>query len=374
MGLLDDLRSMPSANGSDKVPRLRRKKSWIGRPRSQGTSQHTHTKSTSESTADELNPHDQAHSKGNSLSQATTAVSSEGAVPEYHDKKAGDFAPANDAKAARDVTFQSISHDPNLTKKRSRGLGGFFSQLRRQKPQRLGSSEEGTSDCNHGIDRGVHDSSTGGTENSTQGRYHGASSCDGFLGRPGDGANGNSEHRNISEQTAASQNSDTAATIYRHPSKRVSAPITILDRDYAYENPFEGVRESSHPGPERNPFTDEANISSQSTREASSIYSDHVPGLQFSGMLLDRPKNPIAASASFDSRSFSTGGSFQTDNMRGDSGLYALSGDIRWSDRLSHPRAAEAFNELAGKLHLQPLVLDDDNQPVLGEFTGLRRE
>ncbi|RMJ21718.1 hypothetical protein PHISP_07412 [Aspergillus sp. HF37] len=356
---------MPSANGSDKVPRLRRKKSWIGRPRSQGTSQYAHAKSTSESTADELNANDQAHTKGNSLSQATTAVSSEGTVPEYHDKKAGDFDPANDAKAAKDVVFESISNDPKLIKTRSRGLGRFFWQLRHQKPQRLGSSEEG-SGCNHGIDGGVHDGSTGGTENSTQGRYHGTSSCD-VLGRFGDGANGNSEHRNISEQTAVSQNSDTAATIYRHPSKRASAPITILDRDYAYENPFEGVRESSQPGPECNPFTDEANISSQSTWPGSSIYSDHVPGLQFSGMLLDRPKNPIAASASFDSRSFSTGGSFQTDSMRGDSGLYALSGDSRWSDRFSHPRAAEAFNELAGKLHLQPLVLNDDNQPVSGE-------
>lgn len=374
LGLLDNLLSLPSTNGAGKVgkaPRLRRKKSWIGRPQSQGTSRHSHAKSRAESAADELNSHRQAHSKEDDFSKASTAATSEDTVPEYHDGWTGDFVPDNSRKTAKDVAFESISNHPKLSKRGSRGLGDFISLLRNQKSQRLRSSEGEASGCSLGTDGEICGRSNGGTANFRPARPEGAGCSDGLLDQPNDGSKENSEHRNLSEQTAVSQNSDhTALTVCRDPSKRTSTPIVILDRDYAYENPFEGVRESSYPGPECDPFTDQAAIASQSTRPSSSLYSDHVPVQSYRGLLVNRPDNPITKSSSFNSRSLSTGSSFRTDSMGGDTGIYALSSDSRWSGKFNYRKAAEAFNELAGKLNLQPLALDGGCEPASGKHTG----
>lgn len=243
MGVLDSLIALPSANGNAKIPRLRRRKSWIGDPRSIATSECPLTGSTTETAAEVLNSNDFGHAKEVSISSASTAVTSEDTESEYYAKRFGDSAPGE--KTVNDVTFQSVSANKQLSKKKSRGLGGFITLLRNQTSERLNTLTGGNSGYNLAPDVDVREVS-GATTSSKRDGSRGTDPR--LFDRLSQGKSESWEERKASEQTATSQESDlTAVTVCRHASRQTLAPIAAIDSYCVHENPFEGWSSSRPP-------------------------------------------------------------------------------------------------------------------------------
>lgn len=299
-------------------------------------------------------------------SQNYVTVTSDGMVSEHYEKVPGQYPSASEARTANDVSFDSVRRPTGSRQSwgRARGLPGVFSLLRPRKVQRQGPSTEQS-----------HSTESGPAGEIDEDHIEGADEDDGGAAKPaepnpevdaeadirdtrqldnvGDSVNEKPEERKVSDQTVLSRGSEgTNVTVYRHPSKRTSRPIAIVDREYVYENPFDDVRETSHAGIGHDPFSDPTRSTSHSARPSGSEYSDgpRAPGY------LDRPGNPVVKHFPFDSRSSSQRSSF-----------HVLSRGSDWSDLFDPHEAAFAFNELAAKLNLQQLTLSNDHHPSTGK-------
>ncbi|KAL4901585.1 hypothetical protein BDW74DRAFT_181593 [Aspergillus multicolor] len=155
------------------------------------------------------------------------------------------------------------------------------------------------------------------------------------------------EARKVSNKTEKSVNSNaTNNTVCHHPSKRISIPILVVDRELAHPNPFDDAWEASRSETQlSNPFKPQPKTS-DSTGRSSSGYSgsDNNPFSSLPGQIL---------SLSNSSRS----------SWGCPSGLNG------WPSASDRQLASEAFNKLASALLLEPL---DDNK-TNGLFTASDR-
>lgn len=328
-----------------------------------------------DSTADAQNSTDLVSAE-DYIARNYITVTSDGKVSEHFERIPGQFPSGSEAKTVNDVSFEPVSRtmESRQSGRKARRLPGILSILRYRKiqPQR-GSSEfvqagEGDvrRDGDHDGDRdGDHD---GGCDNGVNGDTAGdnqvATEDTETLGtelptmqqsdQPDDRANENSEERKVSDQTVLSRDSnDTTVTVYRRPSKRTSRPIVTVDREYVYENPFGEVEEASHSGTGLDHFSDPRESIFQSNRPSISEYSGEYPRALY---YPERPDNPLSRNFPFNSRNSS---------KRSTCHVFAKGSD--WSGQFDVHKAANAFNELAGKLNLQPLELTDDYRPSTGK-------
>ncbi|EAW13151.1 uncharacterized protein ACLA_015970 [Aspergillus clavatus NRRL 1] len=151
-----------------------------------------------------------------------------------------------------------------------------------------------------------------------------------------------------SDKTLESLSSDhTVETVCRDPSKRTPTPITIVQREYVYENPFDEILESSRSGSCSNPFTDQSQHTTRSSRGSSSDYSISNAQVLQGLHVLKRPRDPmlgthldilggLSRESSLPSSCFSEGS---------------------WADTFDRHKAAMAYNDLATEVGLERLSL-----------------
>ncbi|KAL4816935.1 hypothetical protein BDW67DRAFT_175201 [Aspergillus spinulosporus] len=138
--------------------------------------------------------------------------------------------------------------------------------------------------------------------------------------------------RKVSDSTEKSVNSNiTNITVCHHPSKRLSMPIIVLDRDIAHPNPFDDIWEASRSETQlSNPFKEQGRTT-ESTEQSSSGYSgSENPFSSLQGHVLE-----------LSSSSCSSWG--------------CASGLNGWPTPADRRFATEAFNRLAFELFLDPL-------------------
>ncbi|KAL4779480.1 hypothetical protein BJX76DRAFT_76737 [Aspergillus varians] len=145
---------------------------------------------------------------------------------------------------------------------------------------------------------------------------------------------GDDEIRKVSHTTEKSvDSSTTSATVCRHPSKRMSMPITVVDRDLVQLNPFDDTWEASRSETNvSNPFTEQRKTT-ESTGLSSSGYSgSDNPFSSLPGHLLEL--------------SSSSHSSWCCPTMSGFNG---------WPTPADRCLATDSFNKIAGELYLEPL-------------------
>ncbi|KAL4943598.1 hypothetical protein BDV06DRAFT_221054 [Aspergillus oleicola] len=153
---------------------------------------------------------------------------------------------------------------------------------------------------------------------------------------PSRGAIIDEETRKVSDTTEKSVNSSTTnVTVCHHPSKRMSMPITVIDRDL---NPFDDIWETSRSETNvSNPFTGHTK-STDSTEQSSSRYSGS-----------DNPFSSLPGQVFELSNSSHTSWSNPV-----------LSGFNNWPTPADRSLATETFNKLACELYLEPLGANQD--------------
>jgi hypothetical protein len=168
------------------------------------------------------------------------------------------------------------------------------------------------------------------------------------------------ESRIVSDKTPGSVNSDlTTETVCRHPSRNTSNPIPIIEREYAYENPFDEIEESPQSRAISNPFTDQFKATSRSSRDSSSCYSLTDCQKQQNLHVYKRSRRPVICT------DLDIMGSLSRESSLPISCL----DDGNWSDIFDRRKAAIAYNDLAIKLNLKPLPLSDTNRQRDGDFS-----
>ncbi|KAL4802099.1 hypothetical protein BDV18DRAFT_164276 [Aspergillus unguis] len=148
----------------------------------------------------------------------------------------------------------------------------------------------------------------------------------------------NDETRKVSDATEKSANSGiTNTTVCHYPSRRMSMPITVVDQDLAYQNPFDDTWEASNLETNvSNPFMEQK--TTESTERSGSGYSgSEDPFSSFPGHVLDL--------------SSSSQGSWCCPTLSGFNG---------WPTPADRRLATDSFNKLAGELYLDPLGVDPD--------------
>lgn len=303
------------------------------------------------------------------VSQNYLSVTTDGMVSEHYERIPGQFPSTSEAaKTVNNVSsFESAAayNDRRHEPRRPRRLPGLVSALRYRKFQQQGSSAElgagGDGGGDH-VEDVEEDGDGGGGDGSTANPNPAVDpeADTGDTQQPeevDEGHGDNSEERKVSDHTVLSQDSEsTAVTVYRHPSKRTSRPIAIVDQEYIYENPFDEVREASRLGIDPDPFPDPTRSTSDSAGP-SKLECRYRPR----GSSIDRPGNPVVRCFPFESRSSSQRSSCN-----------ALSRGSDWSGHFNPHEAASAFNELATKLNLQLLSLSDDHRPSSGKSFASR--
>ncbi|KAL4867544.1 hypothetical protein BDV12DRAFT_118737 [Aspergillus spectabilis] len=148
---------------------------------------------------------------------------------------------------------------------------------------------------------------------------------------------GDDDVRKVSDTTEKSVNSDaTGTTVYRHPSKRLSMPITVVDRD-AHPNPFDDIWEASRSSTNvSNPFTDQSK-SSESTGQSSTAYSGS--------------DNPLSSCPEH---------ALELSNSHSSWCCPPLSGLNGWPTPADRRLATDSFNKLASELYMEPLTISED--------------
>ncbi|KAF7122139.1 hypothetical protein CNMCM5793_000095 [Aspergillus hiratsukae] len=168
------------------------------------------------------------------------------------------------------------------------------------------------------------------------------------------------ESRIVSDKTLESVNSDlTTETVCRHPSRNTSNPIPIIEREYAYENPFEETEESPQLGAVSNPFTDQFKATSRSSRDSSSCYSLTDCQKQQNLHVYKRSRRPVICTDMDIMGSLSRESSLPISCLD----------DGNWSDIFDRRKAAIAYNDLAIKLNLKPLPLSNTKRQGDGDFS-----
>ncbi|KAL4974724.1 hypothetical protein BDW66DRAFT_80673 [Aspergillus desertorum] len=138
--------------------------------------------------------------------------------------------------------------------------------------------------------------------------------------------------RKVSDTTEKSVNSSTTnVTVCHHPSKRLSMPIIVVDRDIAHPNPFDDVWEASRSETHlNNPFKEQTKTSESTDRSSSGYSGSENPFSSFQGHILELSNS---------SRS----------SWGCPSGLNG------WPTPADRRFATDAFNKLASELFLDPL-------------------
>ncbi|PYI04592.1 hypothetical protein BO78DRAFT_388490 [Aspergillus sclerotiicarbonarius CBS 121057] len=176
------------------------------------------------------------------------------------------------------------------------------------------------------------------------------------------------EARKVSDKTVYSLHSDlTSVTVCHNPSKRKSMPIALVDQDCLYHDPYSDIQETLHSTPRSSAtFGDNPKTTTRSARQ---------PGSECSGAsvlstcpirTLEKPENPFARDRARSSRSRASSRQSSDLSTTLDDSYSLAQGDRR--------AAVIAFNELAGRLHLELLGLDeadgghgeDESSPVSG--------
>lgn len=155
----------------------------------------------------------------------------------------------------------------------------------------------------------------------------------------------NDDTRKVSDTTEKSVNSNaTNVTVCHHPSKRLSMPIIVVDRDFAHPNPFDDIWEASRSETHlSNPFKEQA-WTTESTERSSSGYSgSENPFSSLQGHVLELSNS---------SRS----------SWGCPSGLNG------WPTPSDRRFATEAFNRLASELFLDPLGDNSCRTDKAGEY------
>lgn len=389
MGLLDSLPFFSSFYGSDKSLRLKRSWSRISHTQSDIVPLNSQT-STADAAPAVPQPLDlelanrllsrgsgHLYRKVTSREQALNDIANDSAPG--NDENAGlqrseldkyATAPSKGSKVIEVVSddLNTTSTAPSgeskrsgIARKGSRGLGGFKKLLNHRKSQPRQPISEPWRALQPSVIPGGDDGNGEESSNFTESHHESGEPRRGerdVSQNPPSGTNPDQppDPRKVSDQTVLSLESDkTTLTVCRRPSKHATSPIATVDRNYIYKNPFEDVREASHSRTESNPFVDQPQSSSRSTRESSSGYSDS--GSQvicYKEPICERPKKPVIYHRPIKR----TNGSRESlcQRLFTDASMQSRQFDQR--------RATLEFNNLAAKLHLQPLVLSANSRPV----------
>ncbi|KAL2849061.1 hypothetical protein BJX68DRAFT_98648 [Aspergillus pseudodeflectus] len=147
--------------------------------------------------------------------------------------------------------------------------------------------------------------------------------------------------RKVSDTTDKSVNSNnTSITVHRRPSKRMSMPITVVDREGNHPNPFGDILEGSHS--ERtgsNPFTEPSRMTETIRQSSSTFGSSENPFSSYPGHIFE-----LSSSSSHSSWCYP-----------------AISGLNSWPTPADRRLATDSFNKLVSELYLDPLAIHSDN-------------
>ncbi|KAL5343138.1 hypothetical protein BJX70DRAFT_209039 [Aspergillus crustosus] len=152
-------------------------------------------------------------------------------------------------------------------------------------------------------------------------------------------SSGNDDIRKVSDKTEKSVNSDaTGTTVYRRPSRRLSMPITVVDRD-TLPNPFDDIWEASRSSTNvSNSFTDQSK-SSESTGQSSSAYSG--------------TDNPLSSCPDH---------ALELSDSHSSWCCPPLSGLNAWPTPADRRLATDSFNKLVSELYMEPLSISEDGR------------
>ncbi|PYH31736.1 uncharacterized protein BO87DRAFT_339913 [Aspergillus neoniger CBS 115656] len=263
-------------------------------------------------------------------------------IAKHHDSRRNTILLPKDVAAPKRHALEISSGDKGSK------LNGFKTLFRSRKSQHLrlesGSSglsakpmivvEEG---CNEN-----HSTATGHEEN--------RQSVGLQVTQSSDLLNGDAD-RKVSDKTVYSLSSDlTSVTVCHDPSKHKSMPIALVDQDCLYHDPYSDIQEASHSTTQSNVnFEDLKGATSYSSRQYSSERSSASVLSTCRNRTTEKPGNPFRQTRSYRSR----GSSRQSSD-------FAASLDDSYALEQGDRHAAViAFNELAGRLRLEPLEVDD---------------
>ncbi|OJJ37346.1 hypothetical protein ASPWEDRAFT_170832 [Aspergillus wentii DTO 134E9] len=278
----------------------------------------------------------------NDTSENAVAAKTKSTLPKKNDKGPKEPAPPTDPKSTDDGTLEprSSATDSKHSVRGTRRLAGFMTLLRSRKAQRQKIPSEMLNKAGQveACDNVAEDRQNNPTTECTVQEAN----------RLQANTNGNAETRKVSDQTVDSHKSHcTEVTVHRHPSKRTLTPITMVNREDLYQNPFDEAQETSPSGSGSNPFTDPTRTTTRSSFE----YSDNSSQLIYQADVIERPQNPIPQHECFRTRSSSSKSSHSRKFSNGST----------WSCHDQYDAAVE-FNLLATKLHLNPLDLSHKNK------------
>ncbi|RAK88751.1 hypothetical protein BO79DRAFT_194360 [Aspergillus costaricaensis CBS 115574] len=263
-------------------------------------------------------------------------------IAKHHDSRRNTILLPKDVAAPKRHALEISSGDKGSK------LNGFKTLFRSRKSQHLrlesGSSglsakpiivvEEG---CNEN-----HSTATGHEEN--------RQSVGLQVTQSSDLLNGDAD-RKVSDKTVYSLSSDlTSVTVCHDPSKHKSMPIALVDQDCLYHDPYSDIQEASHSTTQSSVnFEDLKGATSYSSRQHSSERSSASVLSTCRNRTPEKPGNPFRQTRSYRSR----GSSRQSSD-------FAASLDDSYALEQGDRHAAViAFNELAGRLRLEPLEVDD---------------
>ncbi|KAL3472869.1 hypothetical protein BJX99DRAFT_208392 [Aspergillus californicus] len=157
------------------------------------------------------------------------------------------------------------------------------------------------------------------------------------------------ETRKVSDTTEKSANSDhTGITVYRHPSKRMSMPISIVDREGDHQNPFDDMWEAARSETNAsNQYTEQSKGTTESTAQSNSVYSGS--------------DNQFSSYAGHALELSST--------SRSSWCCPTLVGCNSWPTPADRRLATDSFNQLASEIYMEPLTIsrDDDGQIIVNK-------
>ncbi|PWY94278.1 hypothetical protein BO94DRAFT_458876 [Aspergillus sclerotioniger CBS 115572] len=255
----------------------------------------------------------------------------------------------------------SLAKSPSLDSKSlgkgSRRLAGFRTLFRSRKSHLRLMSESSVQSDNPTI---VVEESTSHQEDQHQPMGLQAGQCNSFL-------NEDSDARKVSDKTVYSLHSDlTSVTVCHNPSKRKSMPIALVDQECLYHDPYSDIQEASHTTPHSNANVGDntrSTIRSARPRQHSSECSGASILSNCPIRTQEKPENPFARARSSRSRGSSSRQSSDLSTTYDDTSYSLAQGDRR--------AAVIAFNELAGRLHLELLGLDEADGGHEGEWSPL---
>lgn len=274
-------------------------------------------------------------------SNATSAGSLEQALA------SGDSDPSSKGPCLKTDSQRAFT-DSQHSVRGSKRLVGFMTSLRSRKPRHRKSLMR-----------------LGGWARQNDCTLHGANTnCGSINSKEASGIDKNGdehqESRIVSDKTLGSVNSDlTTETVCRHPSRNTSNPIPIIEREYAYENPFDEIEESPQLGAISNPFTDQFKATSRSSRDSSSCYSFTDCQKPQNLHVYKRSRRPVICTDMDIMGSLSRESSLPISCLD----------DGNWSDIFDRRKAAIAYNDLAIKLNLKPLPLSNTKRQGDSDFS-----